>query len=154
MRWRGKRCGWGGDAPALAILDWVMPGLEVVRRVRARPTDNPPYLLMLTSRKDKADLVAGLGAGANDYLSKPFDPGELRVRVEVGRRMVELQAELKERNAEMACLHRIFYHDIMNAGTYSIKLLTEKYLKGEVSFASAEGTGTVFTVRYPRTRPF
>ncbi len=85
------------EAPALVILDWEMPGMdgpEVVRRVRALETDTPPYILMLTSRSEKADIIAGLDAGANDYLAKPFDPGELRARVEVGRRMVEMQAAL------------------------------------------------------------
>jgi diguanylate cyclase (GGDEF)-like protein len=87
------------DAPLLIILDWMMPhidGLELVRRVRAAETEQPPYILMLTTKKDKADIIAGLDAGANDYLTKPFDAGELRARVEVGRRMVELQRELVE----------------------------------------------------------
>lgn len=85
------------QAPALAILDWVMPeldGLELVRRVRALATDRPPYLIMLTSRCAKVDVIAGLDAGANDYLTKPFDSGELRARVAVGRRMIELQEAL------------------------------------------------------------
>lgn len=85
------------DAPQLAILDWVMPeidGIEVVRRLRARQTDRPPYLIMLTTRGEKADIISGLDAGANDYLAKPFDSGELQARVEVGRRMIELQAAL------------------------------------------------------------
>lgn len=84
------------DAPALAILDWMMPeldGLEVVRRVRALPTDQPPYLIMLTAKGAKADIVAGLDSGADDYLAKPFDPGELGARIEVGRRLVEMQAK-------------------------------------------------------------
>jgi len=86
------------DAPALAILDWIMPeldGREVIRRVRALPeTDRPTYFIMLTAKDKKVDVIAGLDAGANDYLTKPFDPGELRARVEVGRRMVEMQAAL------------------------------------------------------------
>lgn len=92
------------DAPALAILDWMMPemdGLEVVRRVRAMPTEWPPYLIMLTSRGDKTDIVAGLEAGANDYLTKSFDPGELRARVEVGRRMIEMQTTLAAKVDEL-----------------------------------------------------
>ena len=87
------------EAPALAILDWMMPemdGPEVVRRVRALQTDRPPYIIMLTTKGEKADIVAGLDAGANDYLAKPFDPGELHARVEVGRRMVEMQDALIE----------------------------------------------------------
>ena len=84
-------------APALVILDWMMPemdGPEVVRRVRALQTDRPPYIILLTTKGDKADIIAGLEAGANDYLAKPFDSGELRARVEVGRRMVEMQGAL------------------------------------------------------------
>jgi len=87
------------DAPSLVILDWMMPemdGLEVIRQVRARPVQKPPYLIMLTTRDEKADIIAGLDAGANDYLAKPFDTGELRARVAVGRRMVELQDALIE----------------------------------------------------------
>ena len=93
------------DAPRLVILDWMMPemdGLEVLRRVRALPGDRPPYILMLTSKTDKAEIIAGLDAGANDYLPKPFDVGELRARVEVGRRMVEMQDALAESREALA----------------------------------------------------
>ena len=92
------------DAPRLLILDWMMPemeGLEVCRRVRTLQTDQPPYIIMLTAKGDKADIIAGLDAGANDYLTKPFDLGELRARVEVGRRMVEMQEVLTARNEEL-----------------------------------------------------
>jgi len=85
--------------PALAILDWMMPemdGLELVGRIRAQQTDRPPYIIMLSAKGDKADIIAGLEAGANDYLAKPFDAGELRARIEVGRRMVEMQDALIE----------------------------------------------------------
>jgi diguanylate cyclase (GGDEF)-like protein len=95
----------GPDAPRLAILDWVMPGLDglqVVEQLRARPTERPPYLIMLTARGGKADLIRGLDSGANDYLAKPFDPGELRARIEVGRRMVEIQDALLESRATLA----------------------------------------------------
>jgi diguanylate cyclase (GGDEF)-like protein len=93
------------DAPTLAILDWMMPGLdgvEVCRRIRGLQSDQPPYLIVLTSRGDKADIVAGLEAGADDYLAKPFDPGELRARVDVGQRMIELQAKLLEARDALA----------------------------------------------------
>jgi CheY-like chemotaxis protein len=92
------------DAPKLVILDWMMPemeGLEVVRRVRARNDNRPPYIIMLTTMGEKADIIAGLEAGANDYLTKPFDPGELRARVEVGRRMAEMQAALATKIEEL-----------------------------------------------------
>jgi len=92
------------DAPPLVILDWMMPqmdGPEVVRRVRALQSSQPPYIVMLTARGEKADIIAGLDAGANDYLAKPFDAGELRARVEVGRRMVELQGALAAKVEEL-----------------------------------------------------
>lgn len=85
------------DAPKLAVLDWMMPGLdgvEVCRKVRALNNDNPPYLIILTSRDEKADIVEGLSAGANDYIAKPYDVGELKVRIEVGKRMIDLQCKL------------------------------------------------------------
>lgn len=85
------------DPPRLAILDWMMPrldGIEVLRRVRACQKELSPYIIMLTTRDDKADIVAGLEAGADDYLAKPFDAGELAARVEVGRRMLALQERL------------------------------------------------------------
>jgi DNA-binding response OmpR family regulator len=84
------------DAPRLVILDWMMPGmdgLEVVRKVRTLTSDPPPYILMLTTKGEKDDIIAGLSAGADDYLSKPFHPGELRARVDVGRRMIDLQEQ-------------------------------------------------------------
>jgi len=68
----------------------------MVRRVRTLQTDRPPYIIMLTTKGDKVDIIAGLDAGANDYLSKPFDRGELRARIEVGRRMIEMQDALIE----------------------------------------------------------
>ncbi len=85
------------DAPRLAILDWMMPemdGLEVVLRVRTQLKGPQPYLIMLTTKDNKDDIVAGLDAGADDYLAKPFHPAELRARVQVGKRLVETQDEL------------------------------------------------------------
>jgi len=92
------------DAPKLAILDWMMPemdGPDVIRRVRGLQTDRPPYIIMLTTRSEKASIIAGLKAGANDYLAKPFDPDELRARVEVGKRMIELQSVLSGKVEEL-----------------------------------------------------
>jgi len=66
------------DAPKLVILDWMMPvmdGLEVVRRVRAMQSPQPPHIIMLTSKDGKADVISGLDAGADDYFAKPFDSG-------------------------------------------------------------------------------
>ena len=87
----------GMDAPKLAILDWVMPGLdgpEVIRRVRDRGQEPYTYAMLLTCRSRKDDLVEGMDAGADDYLSKPFDVHELRVRLRAGSRLIQLQHEL------------------------------------------------------------
>lgn len=85
------------DAPGLVILDWAMPeldGVDVCRRIRESDTSNPPYVILLTSKGEKRDTVQGLHAGANDYISKPYDSDELHARIGVGRKMVELQSEL------------------------------------------------------------
>jgi DNA-binding response OmpR family regulator len=87
------------DAPQLAILDWVMPGLsgpQVCRNVRACPALSSMYLIILTAKNNEADIVSGLRAGADDYITKPPLPAELRARVRVGERVLELQAALKE----------------------------------------------------------
>ena len=92
------------DAPALAILDWQMPeldGVEVCRRVRLRPDLKHLYLLLLTSMRRPDEVVAGLEAGANDYIIKPFKAPELRARLNVGARVVELQMELAARVKEL-----------------------------------------------------
>lgn len=92
------------DAPQLAILDWMMPeldGVELCQRVRSQPTQNPPYLILLTAKSGKADVVTGLDAGANDYLTKPFDSTELRARVQVGVHVLELQNILAARIVEL-----------------------------------------------------
>lgn len=93
------------DAPRLAILDWVLPdfsGVEVCRRVReCADDDHPTYLIVLTARSAKADLVKALDAGADDFLTKPFHAGELRARVSTGVRIVELQARLSARVSEL-----------------------------------------------------
>lgn len=93
------------DAPALVVLDWVMPGmdgLEVLGQVRALDTPRPPYIIMLTGRSEGADIVAGLEAGADDYVGKPFNNEELRARLRVGERTLELQARLVEAREALA----------------------------------------------------
>lgn len=82
------------NAPKLAIIDWMMPGMEgteVIKKVRNIETDRPPYIIMLSAKSEKAALIAGIDAGAQDYLIKPFNPGELLARVKVGKDMVEMQ---------------------------------------------------------------
>jgi two-component system, cell cycle response regulator len=85
------------DAPALIILDWMMPGMtgvEVCRRIRERDREPYTYILLLTSKSQKEDLIEGMEAGADDYITKPFDQNELQVRLRAGTRLVDLQAQL------------------------------------------------------------
>ena len=86
--------------PQLAILDWLMPGMdgiEICRRMRRSTETQPTYLILLTARRGQADKILGLQAGADDYITKPFDRDELRARVQVGIRVLELQVALAQR---------------------------------------------------------
>lgn len=92
------------NAPALAVLDWVMPGLtglDICRLVRRQNREPYTYILLLTSKNLKEDVIEGLEAGADDYVTKPFDQHELNVRLRAGRRIVELQAELMKAREEL-----------------------------------------------------
>jgi len=94
------------DAPKLAILDWMMPGLtgpEVCRRVRANTRDKDiyTYILLLSSKSQREDLIEGMESGADDYLTKPFDQHELQVRLRPGVRILELQHELISAREEL-----------------------------------------------------
>ncbi len=120
----------GENAPTLAVLDWMMPGLEgieICRRLRATPGFEFVYVILLTSRRDKQDLAAGLAAGANDYITKPFDLVELEARVRVGERMVKLQTSLATRVAELeeALAHVSRLQDLLPICSYCKKVRNE-----------------------------
>ncbi len=92
--WMALQC---GEAPRLALLDWRMPGIngtEICRKVRQELNEPYTYIILLTAQDRDEDLVTGMDAGADDYITKPFKTGELRVRLRAGRRIVELQNEL------------------------------------------------------------
>jgi len=85
------------DSPQLAILDWMMPGMDgaqICQEVRKRKKIPYVYLVMLTARNQREDILVGLEAGADDYLIKPFDSLELKGRLRSGRRILDLQSEL------------------------------------------------------------
>jgi diguanylate cyclase (GGDEF)-like protein len=85
------------DAPKMAILDWMMPGIdgvEICRRERQLARERYTYILLLTAKSSKADIIEGLKSGADDYLCKPVDPSELEFRLRAGGRIVELQESL------------------------------------------------------------
>ena len=92
------------DAPQLAVLDWMMPGLdgvEVCRRSRQMTATKSVYIILLTAKAEKNNIVEGLEAGANDYVIKPFAREELRARVGVGERVINLQNDLAARVTEL-----------------------------------------------------
>lgn len=92
------------NAPALLILDWMMPGIdgpELCRRIRERRDAFYPYILLVTAKEEKQHVVQGLASGADDYLTKPFDPRELRARLQVGKRILDLQRELIQAREEI-----------------------------------------------------
>ncbi len=98
------------DAPRLLILDWIMPvmdGEELCHRIRGKEAVVPPYIIMLTVKSRQLDIIAGLDAGADDYLSKPYDPDELYARIKVGQRILDLQG------ARELLLHEV-HHRIKN----------------------------------------
>jgi two-component sensor histidine kinase len=105
------------EPPKLVILDRMMPGMdgaELCRKIRSLDARIPPYIIMVTIKGEKTDIVSGLESGADDYLSKPFDPEELRARIDVGRRMLDLQADLAARIEEKDLLIREVHHRIKN----------------------------------------
>ncbi|MEX0676925.1 MAG: diguanylate cyclase [Pirellulales bacterium] len=85
------------DAPKLAILDWLMPGIDgaqLCREIRRNKPEPYTYIIMLTGKRHKCDVISGLDAGADDYVIKPFDPAELKVRLRTGKRILYLQDQL------------------------------------------------------------
>lgn len=90
--------------PQIAILDWEMPemdGLEVCQKIRTLDRETPIYIIMLTGRSSTNDIVHGLEAGADDYITKPFDENELRARIRVAERMVRIQESLSSTVEEL-----------------------------------------------------
>jgi two-component system cell cycle response regulator len=126
-------------APQLVILDWMMPGMTgpaVCRELRRRSREPYTYVLLLTARTEKQDLIDGLESGADDYLTKPFDAQELRVRLRAGLRILELQAQLL---AAREALREQATRDPLTCLWNRCSILD--ILTREVSRANREGTG-------------
>jgi two-component system, NtrC family, sensor kinase len=99
----------------VVITDWMMPeldGVELVRRIRAGPRSHYVYLILLTAKGQKEDLVEGMDAGADDFLTKPFDRDELRVRLRAGERIVELEQQVRATRRALADSGRLALHDV------------------------------------------
>ena len=97
--------------PEIVILDWIMPGMEgveICRRIRKHEQGSERYIfiILLTAKSEVKDIIAGMEAGADDYVSKPFDPQELGVRIRAGKRIIELQNQLRNAKEELLVLSR------------------------------------------------
>jgi two-component system, cell cycle response regulator len=128
----------GTDAPQLALLDWVMPGVDGVdlcRRMRERQCETYTYILLLTSRGQKQDIVQGMGAGADDYITKPFNPQELQMRLSAGRRIINLQAELLEARES---LRYMATHDSLTGLVNRAEIIDR--LRSEIDRSNREGS--------------
>jgi two-component system, cell cycle response regulator len=126
----------GPDAPRLLLLDWNMPGidgLEICRRLREKALRDPPYVVLLTARGEKSDIVLGLESGANDYVSKPYDNQELQARIRVGQRMLEMQSRVLDAQDALDFQAK---HDFLT-GIFNRRAILEK-LKQEISRAGRE----------------
>lgn len=138
------------DAPKIAVLDWVMPGLdgvEVIRRVRAVPSAQPPYLIILTGKEGLENVLVALENGANDYMTKPHEPRELVSRVRVGERVVRLQAELAHRaeEAERALAHIKRLQGLLPICAYCKKVRNDQNYWQEIELYLHEHTDVDFT---------
>jgi len=132
------------DAPRLALLDWVLPeieGVEICRRLRSRPEGAPyTYTVLLTGKSQKREMLEAMGAGADDFLAKPFDPAELKARLMVGKRIVELQQKLVSANT---ALHFAASHDFLTEIWNRAEILS--FLRRELARArrDAAPVGTI-----------
>lgn len=121
------------DSPQIVILDWIMPelnGLETLKEIKKIERENHFYIIMLTFKAKKYDIITGLNSGANDYLIKPFDIEEFQARVNVGRRVIEMQQELIESRKK---LEYQIAHDLLT-GMYSRGFIMER-LREEIARA-------------------
>lgn len=138
------------DAPHLIILDWMMPGVggvELCRRVREGGHPSPAYIILLTARTSREDIVSGLESGADDYVTKPFHNEELRARVGGGARIVELQTSLAQRVRELEeALTRVqLLQGLLPICSYCKKIRNDQNYWQQVEAYISEHSGAVFS---------
>jgi sigma-B regulation protein RsbU (phosphoserine phosphatase) len=138
------------EPPPLGVLDWMMPGLdglEVCRRVRDDNRLRSTYLVLLTARVDQEDIVAGLEGGADDYLTKPVNPSELRARLQTGQRIVSLQQNLAERirdlETAMSRVHQL--HGLLPICSYCKKIRDDQNYWQQVESYISSHSGVQFS---------
>lgn len=130
----------------LVLSDWMMPGMTGVdfcRALRARPSDRYVYFILLTSKTDKAAVTEGLDVGADDFLAKPVDPGELRARIRAGERVIAMERTLRRNNvlltdtlAKLQAVYETLDRDLIEARNLQMSLLRERshvFAEGAIS---------------------
>ena len=130
------------DAPSLVILDWMMPGIdgiEVCSRVRAARASHLTYIIMLTAIDTRDDVIEALSMGADDFLSKPFDRGELRVRLQVGKRILGLQDQFVQQEREA----RNRAEDLVAERTIELSEANIKLKEQQAKLVHAEKMGAI-----------
>src|ERR1700722_1908251 len=127
------------DAPRLALLDWVLPeidGVELCRRLRSRPDHEPyTYTILLTAKNRKTEMLEAMNAGADDFLAKPIDPHELRARLLVGKRIVDLQQKLVSANS---ALQFVASHDFLTGAWNRSEIVA--FMQRELARARRDST--------------
>jgi diguanylate cyclase (GGDEF)-like protein len=126
------------NCPRVAILDWMMPGLdgiEVCRQLRSKRIDRYVYVILLTARNEKKDIVRGIEAGADDYITKPFESIELKARLLAGSRIIELEEQLSEAQEQLR--HQVM-HDSLT-GLWNRSAILER-LETELGRSRRDGT--------------
>lgn len=121
------------DSPRLVVLDWMMPdvdGLTICKKIRAAETeDEYRYIVLLTARSEREDLVTGMNAGADDYIVKPFHESELKVRLRAGKRILDLHKQLLERTQTVQDFVYAFSHD-MRTPLIAINMTMSQAIEG------------------------
>jgi two-component system cell cycle response regulator len=127
------------DAPRLALLDWVLPeidGVELCRRLRSRPDHEPyTYTILLTAKNRKTEMLEAMNAGADDFLAKPIDPLELKARLLVGKRIVDLQQKLVSANS---ALQFVASHDFLTGAWNRSEIVA--FMQRELARARRDST--------------
>lgn len=129
------------DSPRLIVLDWMMPdvdGLTICRKIRSSENEEEyRYIVLLTARSEKEDLVMGMEAGADDYIVKPFNESELRVRLRAGKRILDLHKQLLERSQTVQDFVYAFSHD-MRTPLIAINMTMSQAIEGIFGDLSGE----------------
>jgi two-component system, cell cycle response regulator len=144
----------GEEVPAIALIDWTMPGIdgpELCRRLRARRDRPYVYAVMVTSRRDAQDVVAGFEAGADDFVSKPVAPAELAARVQAARRLLELHSDLEQSRSYLAAAVDHMDHGMMLADPEG-RIVYGNAALGELFDAPLTGEAGVKRIDYLRER--